>query len=55
VPLIGMDGGISYNPILARRQLGYSMKTRPSGLALTNEFYCNDKDHSGKRERFVQA
>ena len=55
VPLIGMEGGISYNPILARRQLGYPMKTKPSGLALTNEFYCNDNDHLGKRERFLQA
>ena len=50
-----MEGGISYNPILARRQLGYPMKTKPSGLALTNEFYCNDNDHLGKRERFLQA
>lgn len=55
VPLIGMEGGISYNPVLARHQLGYPMKTQPSNLALTNEFYCNDSNHLGKREEFVQA
>jgi len=55
VHLIGIERGISYNPILAWRQLGYPMQTRPSGITLTNEFYCNDKDHLGKREKFVQA
>jgi hypothetical protein len=54
VSLIGMDVGISYNPILAWRQLGYPMKTAPSSLALTNEFYYNDKEPL-KREKFVQA
>jgi hypothetical protein len=55
VPLIGMEGGVSYNPVLARHQLGYPMKTKPSNLALTNEFYYNDNDHLGKRKKFVQA
>ncbi|KAL5131809.1 hypothetical protein HKD37_12G034614 [Glycine soja] len=55
VPLLGMRGGISYNPFLARRQFGYPMKTKPNNLALTNEFYLNHGDHSNKRERFAQA
>jgi hypothetical protein len=55
VPLIGMYGGITYNPTLAKRQFGYPMKTKPSSLPLTNEFYSNHKDHSNKRGRFLQA
>jgi hypothetical protein len=55
VPLIGMEGGISYNPILARRQLGYPMKTAPNSLALTNEFYCNEEGHLDQRKKFAQA
>ncbi|KAL5170958.1 hypothetical protein HKD37_11G032543 [Glycine soja] len=55
VPLLGMRGGISYNPLLARRQFGYPIKTKPNNLALTNEFYLNHGDHSNKRERFAQA
>jgi hypothetical protein len=31
------------------------MKTKPSNLALINEFYYNDNDHLGKRGKFVQA
>ncbi|XP_006605189.1 uncharacterized protein [Glycine max] len=55
VPLLGMHGGISYNPLLARRQFGYPIKTKPNNLALTNEFYLKHGDHSNKRERFAQA
>jgi len=55
VPLLGMHGGISYNPILARRQFGYPMRTKPDNSALKNEFYYNDEDHSDKRGKFVQA
>ncbi|KEH22266.1 transmembrane protein, putative [Medicago truncatula] len=55
VPLIGMEGGISYNPILARRQLGYPMKTKTNSLALTEEFYYNKDDPLGIRGKFVQA
>jgi len=55
VPLLGMHGGISYSPTLARRQFGYPMKTKPNNLALTSEFYRNKEDHSNVREKFVQA
>ncbi|KAK2449540.1 hypothetical protein QL285_008731 [Trifolium repens] len=55
VPLIGMYGGITYNLVLAKRQFGYPMKTKPAGLQLTSEFYSNHEDHSNKRGRFLQA
>ena len=29
VPLLGTRGGISYNPVLARRQFGYPMRMSP--------------------------
>jgi hypothetical protein len=50
-----MYGGITYNPVLAKRQFGYPMKTKPAGLQLTSEFYSNHEDHSNKRGRFLQA
>jgi hypothetical protein len=55
VPLISMHGGISYNPILAKRQFGYPMKNKPNSIALANEFYHNHQDCLAKREKFTQA
>jgi hypothetical protein len=55
VPLLGMRGGISYNPTLAKRQFGYQMKTKPDNIALASEFYLNLKDCSNKKGKFVQA
>ena len=55
MPLLGTHGGISYNPILARRQFGYPMKGKPSNHSLYNEFYLNPDDSLGKRAQFVQA
>ncbi|KAK2377957.1 hypothetical protein QL285_078573 [Trifolium repens] len=55
VPLLGMHGGINYNPILARRQFGYPMRTKPDNIALTGEFYLNHEDCSNKRRKFEQA
>jgi hypothetical protein len=52
VPLLGMRGGISYNPT---RQFGYPIKTKPDNIALTSEFYLNHNDPSNKRRKFVQA
>jgi hypothetical protein len=55
VPLLGMHGGISYNPTLAKCHFGYPMKTKPDTITLISEFYLNHKDCSNKREKFVQA
>ncbi|KAK2381879.1 hypothetical protein QL285_069455 [Trifolium repens] len=55
VPLLGMRGGISYNPTLAKRQFGYPIKAKPDNITLANEFYLNHEDPSNKRRKFVQA
>ena len=39
VPLIGTKGGISYNPSLARRQLGYPMLNIPRNIKLEGLFF----------------
>ena len=39
IPLIGTKGGISYNPVLARRQFGYPMKDIPSNIKLEGLFF----------------
>lgn len=55
VPLLGMQGGISYNPILAKRQFGCPMETKPNNIYLEGEFYFNHEDPSNIRGKFVQA
>ncbi|AES96356.2 transmembrane protein, putative [Medicago truncatula] len=55
VPLLGTQGGISYNPILAKRQFGCPMEAKPDNIYLQGEFYFNHEDPSNKRGRFVQA
>jgi hypothetical protein len=53
VPLLGMHGGITYSPILARCQFGYLVKERPSNLSLNEIFYRNQEGNSDMRNRFV--
>jgi len=55
VPLLGTRGGISYSPILAKRQFGYSMTMRPVYLFLDNEFFFYGVDVENKKAQFVQA
>ncbi|KAI5416162.1 hypothetical protein KIW84_041272 [Lathyrus oleraceus] len=38
-PLLGTCGGISYNPILARRQLGFPLKDKPNNILLEGVFF----------------
>jgi len=54
-PLIGIRGGISYNPILAQQQLGYLVKTKPLYLNLSSIFYSNHDDYTNERGNFIQA
>ena len=45
VPLMGTKGCISYNPILARRQLGYPLTEVPTVRQLTETiFFANDEN-----------
>ncbi|KAI5400550.1 hypothetical protein KIW84_065439 [Lathyrus oleraceus] len=51
VPLLGTCGGISYNPILARRQLGFPLKDKPHNIMLEGLFFQEGKDPQGLKAR----
>jgi hypothetical protein len=55
VPLLGVHGGINYNPILARLQLGYPMADKPDNLLLSGFFYLNEEESSGLKDRIIHA
>ncbi|XP_050885465.1 uncharacterized protein LOC127091012 [Lathyrus oleraceus] len=55
VPLLGVHVGINYNPILARRQLGYLMEDKPDNLLLSSFFYLNEEESSGLKDRIIHA
>ncbi|KAI5411191.1 hypothetical protein KIW84_056360 [Lathyrus oleraceus] len=48
-------GGISYNPILARCQLGFPLKDKPNNILLEGVFFLEGKDPQGLKSRFVRA
>ncbi|XP_058768174.1 uncharacterized protein LOC131641894 [Vicia villosa] len=48
-------GGITYNPVLARRQFGYPMKDRPASIHVFKIFYHNRDGDLEMRKRFVRA
>ena len=43
VPLLGTSGGINYNPVLARRQLGFPLKDKPNNILLEGVFFQDGK------------
>ncbi|AES70065.1 hypothetical protein MTR_3g047220 [Medicago truncatula] len=55
VPLLGTQGGISYSPILARRQFGYYMEMKPVYLILDRDFFLYKKDDANQRVQFEKA
>ncbi|KAI5390125.1 hypothetical protein KIW84_075449 [Lathyrus oleraceus] len=55
VPLLGTCGGISYNPILARRQLGFPLKDKPYNILLEGVFFQEGKDPQGLKAKMVRA
>ncbi|KAI5409966.1 hypothetical protein KIW84_055433 [Lathyrus oleraceus] len=55
VPLLGTCGGISYNPVLARRQLGFPLKDKPNNILLEGVFFQEGKDPQGLKNRMVRA
>ncbi|KAI5448414.1 hypothetical protein KIW84_015723 [Lathyrus oleraceus] len=55
VPLLGTCGGISYNPVLARRQLGFPLKDKPNNILLEGVFFQEGKDPQGLKARMVHA
>jgi len=55
VHLIGVHGGINYNPILARRQFKYPVEGKPRDIVLERLFYHNHTDNQGMRQKFAEA
>ncbi|XP_058745860.1 uncharacterized protein LOC131618710 [Vicia villosa] len=55
VPLLGTQGGITYNPILARHQFGFALKDRPCSIYLSTENFDYNSDTTGKKGCFIKA
>ncbi|KAI5421826.1 hypothetical protein KIW84_045313 [Lathyrus oleraceus] len=55
VPLLGTRGGINYNPVLARRRLGFPLKDKPNNILLEGVFFQEGKDPQGLKARMVRA
>ena len=55
VPLHGTKGGINYNLVLARRQLGYPMKDKPNSIHLSGFFLKEGEDHKEAKEEIAKA
>ncbi|KAI5408482.1 hypothetical protein KIW84_054359 [Lathyrus oleraceus] len=55
VPFLGICGGINYNPILARRQLGFLLKHKPNNILLEGVFFQEGKDPQNLKGRMVRA
>ncbi|XP_050897819.1 uncharacterized protein LOC127104691 [Lathyrus oleraceus] len=55
VHLLGVHGGINYNLILPRRQLGYPMEDKPDNLLLSGFFYHNEEESSDLKDRIIHA
>ncbi|XP_058777115.1 uncharacterized protein LOC131651469 [Vicia villosa] len=55
IPLLGVRGGITYNPILARHQFGFALKDKPRSLYLSAKYFHYDSDKEKKRDLFIKA
>ncbi|CAL5200750.1 unnamed protein product [Lathyrus oleraceus] len=55
VPLMGIRGGITYNPTLALRQFGYARRDGPHEMIIQGIVFDYDNDSQGLRQRFVRA
>ena len=55
VPLLGTKGGIKYNHVLARRQLGHPMRDKPNNINLSSFFLKEGEDHREAREQITKA
>lgn len=55
VPLMGTQGGINYNPVLAKRQLGYANSEKPIGFTTESYCYCEGADPQGLKDKMIRA
>ena len=55
VPLLGIRGGITYNPSLALRQFGYAQRYGPHEALIQGIVFDYENDAQGYRQRFERA
>ena len=55
VPLLGIRGGITYNPCLALRQFGRARRDGPHELLLTGIVFDYKGDVEGHRHGFIRS
>ena len=55
VPLLGIGGGITYNPCLALRQFGYDRRDGPHELLIEGIVFNYEDDVKEYRRRFIRA
>ena len=55
VPLIGTKGGINYNFVLARCQLGYSIRYKPNNIHLSGFFLKEGEDRKEDKDEIAKA
>ena len=55
VPLLGIRGGITYNPCLALRQFGYARRSGPHDALVQGIIFDYENDVQGYRKRLIRA
>jgi hypothetical protein len=55
VPLLGIKGGITYNPSLALRQFGYARRDGPHDMLIRGIVFDYEDDPKGDRRKFIHA
>src|SRR3954467_8114983 len=55
VPLLGIRGGITYNPSLALRQFGYARRDGPHHLLIEGVVFNYEEDVRNQRQEFIRA
>src|SRR3954471_1073429 len=55
VPLLGIKGGITYNPSLALRQFGYARSNGPHDMIIHGIVFDYENDSHRHRRRFIHA
>src|SRR3954464_746442 len=55
VPLLGIRGGITYNPSLALHQFGYARRNGPHDMIIRGIVFDYEDDSQRHRRRFIHA
>ena len=55
VQLLGIRGGITYNPCLALRQFGYARRDGPHDMLIPDLVFDFDNDAQGLRQKIHQS